>query len=62
IEKCRAQALNPALTGDYFEELQYLIHLYKIKLHHVYNMDEKGAMMGKGERVMVFVDRDQKEV
>lgn len=62
LEKCRAQALNEATTTHYFEELDRLTKEYNIKPQHKYSVDEKGAQMGKGERVRVLVDRDQKDV
>ncbi|KAF5367458.1 hypothetical protein D9758_003822 [Tetrapyrgos nigripes] len=62
IEKCRAQALNPVTTAEYFMELKEITTTYNIKPSNIWNMNERGAMMGKGERTMVLVDRDQKDV
>ncbi|KAF5366607.1 hypothetical protein D9758_008944 [Tetrapyrgos nigripes] len=62
IEKCWAQSLNPVATADYFKELRHLIETYNVQPRNIYNMDEKGVMMGKGLRTMVLVDRDQKDV
>ncbi|KAF5336675.1 hypothetical protein D9758_015663 [Tetrapyrgos nigripes] len=45
IEKCQAQSLNPVATADYSKEL---IETYNVQLRNIYNMDEKGVMMGKG--------------
>ncbi|THU82935.1 hypothetical protein K435DRAFT_599323, partial [Dendrothele bispora CBS 962.96] len=53
---------NPITTNDYFEELKEIIMTYHIEPQHIYNMNEKGVMMGKGERTMVIVDHDQKNV
>ncbi|KAK0461869.1 uncharacterized protein EV420DRAFT_1477588 [Desarmillaria tabescens] len=62
LEKCRAQALNPATTTEFFKLLKEISEKYDIAQENIYNMDEKGIQLGIGKRVLALVDRDQKEV
>ncbi|PSS32144.1 hypothetical protein PHLCEN_2v2100 [Hermanssonia centrifuga] len=60
LEACRARALNPTLVKEYFNIIHELIVKYHITPENIYNMDEKGLLLGIGKRVRAFVDRDQK--
>ncbi|KAI0308764.1 hypothetical protein OF83DRAFT_1031255, partial [Amylostereum chailletii] len=62
LEECRARCLNRSLVDEYFEILKELIITYNIPPENIYNMDEKGVLLGIGQRIAAFVDRDQKNV
>jgi transposase len=59
LEKCRAQALNPKTTADFYQVFHELVTTYNIKPQNIYNPDEKGAQMGVGKSIQALVDRDQ---
>ncbi|KAJ3534000.1 hypothetical protein NM688_g7200 [Phlebia brevispora] len=60
LEQCRARALNRHLVQEYFHLIHELILKYNLTPENIYNMDEKGIMLGIGRRTRAFVDRDQK--
>lgn len=60
LEQCRARALNEHTVREYFTILNDLITRYNIPPENIYNMDEKGILLGVGKRTAAFVDRDQK--
>ncbi|KAJ3484616.1 hypothetical protein NLI96_g5517 [Meripilus lineatus] len=62
LEACRANSLNRTLVREYFDILNELITTYHIPPENIYNMDEKGLLLGIGKRVAAIVDRDQKTV
>lgn len=62
LEQCRARALNRTLVGEYFDIIFECIIKYDIPPENIYNMDEKGLLLGLGKRIRAFVDRDQKTV
>ena len=62
LEKCRAQALNPATVSSFYDTLNDLMTKYEITKENIYNMDGKGIQLGMGKRVCAMVDRDQKTV
>lgn len=59
LEKCRAQALNPAAVKSFFSILEEVVEEYEIPLENIYNMDEKGIQLGVGTRVYALIDRNQ---
>lgn len=62
LEACRAKALNRHNVNNYFDILESVMQEYKIRPENIYNMDEKGLVMGAAERSSALVDRDQKTV
>ena len=62
LEHCRARALNATLVPEFFDVLLELMIEYKIPPENIYNMDEKGVLLGIGGRIAAFTDRDQKVV
>lgn len=62
LEKCRAQALNPATLADFQDTYEELVQQYSIKPKNLYNADEKGIQLGVAGRILALVDRDQKNV
>ena len=62
LEKCRAQALNPAAAQGFYDILEEVRDKYGITEENTYNMDEKGVQMGIGGSVHALVDCDQKVV
>lgn len=60
LEACRAQALNPTLVREFFELLRDIILQYGIPPENIYNMDEKGILLGVLGRMKAIFDRDQK--
>lgn len=59
LEQCRAQSLNFTAVHEYFEILKDLILKYNIPPENVYNMDEKGILLGIGKLTATLVDRNQ---
>ena len=62
LEACRAQSLNPTLVREFFDLLRTIILEYGIPPENIYNMDEKGLLLGVLERMKAIFDRDQKTV
>jgi hypothetical protein len=62
MESARMKALNPTTVKEWFDLLKATITEYNIPTELIYNMDEKGLMLGVGGQVAVIVDRDQKSV
>lgn len=62
LEACRGRALNYDIISRYLSMLADLIERYKIKPHNIWNMDEKGILLGLGKSINVIVDRAQKDV
>ena len=60
LEECRARALNSHTVHAYFEVLRELIITYNIPPENIYNMDEKGVLLGVIGRIKALFDRDQK--
>ena len=60
LEACRANSLNAPLVREYFNILNELVTKHDIPPENIYNMDEKGLLLGIGRRVAALVDRDQK--
>lgn len=56
LEAPRAQALNRSNVMAFFDMLRTLITQYNILPQDIYNMDEKGVMLGKGGNQYVLVD------
>jgi hypothetical protein len=59
LEAPRAQCLNRLTVEQFFLLLEALIEQYAIVPECIHNMDEKGLMMGLGQRSFVLVDRNQ---
>ena len=45
-----ALSSKPELIKDYFRKLQTLLRKYKFLPHNIYNMDEKGFLLGLSNR------------
>jgi hypothetical protein len=57
-EAPRAQSLNHANVDAFFELLRVLFEEYGIDAENLYNMDEKGLLLGLGAHTFVLVDRN----
>jgi hypothetical protein len=53
----RAIATQPAPIRHYFSVFGKLFKQYKFKRENMYNMDEKGFLLGRGSRVKVITRR-----
>jgi hypothetical protein len=62
FEAPRAQALNRPSVSKFYALYLSLISEFNVKYWNIYNMDEKGVMMGRGGRRYVLVDRNQSTV
>ncbi|KAL4255103.1 Centromere and Transposable Element-Derived Protein [Pleurotus pulmonarius] len=62
LEACRANALNRASVDRYFDTLEEVIQEYKVRHENIYNMDEKGLVLGATSRSLAIIDRDQSTV
>lgn len=62
LEQCRARALNRTLVAEFFDIIYEQVVVQGIPPENIYNMDEKGLLLGTGKSIRAFVDRDQKTV
>lgn len=60
IERQRAAANNPRVLEKYFQIFNKMLRDYKIKPENIWNMDEKGFMMGMACRVKVICRKGRK--
>jgi hypothetical protein len=58
----RAQCLNRVVVEQFFDLLKTVLQEYSIEPENMWNMDEKGIMMGQGQKVHILVDRNQTSV
>jgi hypothetical protein len=62
VDVCCAQAVNPNVVQRFYDILQDLVNTYEIPYENIYNMDEKGILLGVGKKVKVLVDRNQQTI
>jgi hypothetical protein len=62
LEAPRAQALNCSNVTAFFNMLRVLIDKYNILPQNIFNMDEKGVVLGQGGNQYALVDRNAKTV
>jgi hypothetical protein len=62
MESARIKALNLTTVKKWFDLLKATITEYSIPTELIYNIDEKGLMLGVSSRIAVIVDQDQKLV
>ena len=55
LDRQRALASNPTLIKDYFQKLGNILKKYAFKPENMYNMDEKGFLLGYSNRAKVIV-------
>ncbi|KAH0613250.1 uncharacterized protein H6S33_009630 [Morchella sextelata] len=60
LDKQRAYADNPEILEDFYETLLIAIREHGIVAGNMYNMDEKGFLMGRSARVKVILRRGKK--
>ena len=60
IEGIRVAATEQTTLEDYFTKLADILQKYHIPPHNIYNLDEKGFMMGVAARSKVIVRRHSK--
>ncbi|KDQ22463.1 hypothetical protein PLEOSDRAFT_35884 [Pleurotus ostreatus PC15] len=58
LEACRARSLNRTNVDKYFNILEEVIAKYAIRPENIWNMDEKGLVLGDSARRRALVDRD----
>ena len=54
MDRQRAFANHPGPIKDYFKKLQAVIAKYQIRNENMWNMDEKGFILGKANRAKVM--------
>ena len=54
-DRQRALVSNPTIIKDYFQKLDKVLKMYVFKLENMYNMDEKGFLLGYNNRARVIV-------
>ena len=57
LNRQRALSSKPEPIKDYFRNLQTLLRKYKFLPHNIYNMDEKGFLLGLSNKAKVIVRR-----
>ena len=57
LNRQRALSSKPEPIKDYFQKLQTLLQKYKFLPYNIYNMDEKGFLLGLSNRAKVIVRR-----
>ena len=50
----RAQANDPCIIKNYFSKLSKLVQTHGLKAQQIFNMDEKGFLMGQASRAKVI--------
>jgi hypothetical protein len=60
LDKQRTYADNPEILEDFYETLRVAIREHGIVAGNMYNMDEKGFLMGRSARVKVILRRGKK--
>ena len=59
MDRQRALANHPGFIKDYFKKLQAVIAKYRIRDENMWNMDEKGFILGKTNRTKVMARTGQ---
>jgi hypothetical protein len=62
LEAPCAQCLNHAVVEQFFGLLKTVLEEYNIEPENMWNMDEKGVMMGQGQKTHMLVDQNQMSV
>jgi len=60
LERQRAQANDPRIIKDYFCKLSKLVRTHGLKAPQIFNMDEKGFLMGQASRAKVICRRGRR--
>ena len=60
LDRQRAHANDPRIIKDYFAKLTSLIRRYGLKAFQIFNMDEKGFLMGVASRAKVLCRRGRR--
>jgi len=60
LDRQRAHASCPWLLRDYFSKLVRIIHQHNLKVFQIFNMDEKGFLIGIAARGKVLCHRRQR--
>ena len=60
FDKQRALASDPNLIASYFQKLEIVPRKHKFKPHNMYNMDEKGFLLGISDHGEVIVRRGRR--
>ncbi|CCX34403.1 Similar to conserved hypothetical protein [Penicillium marneffei ATCC 18224]; acc. no. XP_002144529 [Pyronema omphalodes CBS 100304] len=60
LDRQRANANDPVLIKDYFQKLRKLIRGHSLHPENIYNMDEKGFLLGQAPKVKVMCRRARK--
>lgn len=50
------------MLAKFYDLLESIVTKHEIPPENIYNPDEKGVQLGKGNKTQVLVDRDQKVV
>ncbi|KAF9488964.1 hypothetical protein BDN71DRAFT_1345256, partial [Pleurotus eryngii] len=59
LEAYHAKVLNRNNVKAYFDILEEVMREYKVHPENIYNMDEKGLVMGVAAHSAALVDQDQ---
>jgi hypothetical protein len=60
LEKDRVAAENPAIIKHWFDLVKQQIEDNAVEKEDIYNMDEKGTMMGASEKVKIIISKYEK--
>ena len=61
LNRKRAHSSKSEPINDFFRKLQALLRKYKFLPHNIYNMDEKGFLLGLSDRTNVIVRRGRRQ-
>ena len=61
LDKERANAEDPAIVADWFKLFERTITTYNVHIDDIYNMDEKGCMMGVIGKCKVIVSQHKRK-
>ena len=61
LDKEPALAQDPSIVKAWFQLFEHTVSKYNIHLNDIYNMDEKGIIMGDIGKVKVIVSRHERQ-
>src|SRR5437879_3357748 len=60
LKRQRAQVNNPWVIKDFFVKLTCLVRTHALKASQVFNMDEKGFLLGQAAKARVLCRRERR--
>lgn len=61
LDKERVNAEDPAIVADWFKLFERTITMYNVHIDDIYNMDEKGCMIGVIGKCKVIISQHKRK-